>query len=512
MKKISCTKFLSLSIALLIILSALPMTNGATKYTVDVKKTDIEADVVFNTNGYASLTKKYRLSEEEKADAYRSLTEYELEEGETVEDYIKKNGFKTIEDYYLDGEYTNTYFADYNALMDKNGKIIMPYTYATNSYYVADGIIAKGNWYNIYSYPDKETNGYFDLTGQKINKIDYLYSRNFSNGIAFVRQKASDYEDKGLVSGLDANLIDKNEKIVLSLPKDFAYSYGVGDGPLGFTGNYNFCGTYSEDLIDFSSKFRYSENIFEAVNQFPQSDVRLTGYMDITGTVVIPQKYFGGGSFHNGMAWVQEAVTKEHENIYNATYVTGGKFGYINKEGQQVIPFIYDDVTDFDGEYAAVLKDGKYGLINTKGETVIPFEYDIMSIRDGIITCCTNAEDEPLTLMTVEKEIIWQTDAKNVDATSAYDNGVLYYIKDGYVYVVSVTAEDVPDSKKGDIDGDGAITSSDARLTLRAAVGLETLTEEISKLIDVDKDSAITASDARLILRAAVGLEDPAKW
>ncbi len=60
----------------------------------------------------------------------------------------------------------------------------------------------------------------------------------------------------------------------------------------------------------------------------------------------------------------------------------------------------------------------------------------------------------------------------------------------------------------GDIDGDGKVTASDARLALRAAVDLETLTAEQTKLADADRDDKITASDARLILRAAVGLEE----
>ena len=60
----------------------------------------------------------------------------------------------------------------------------------------------------------------------------------------------------------------------------------------------------------------------------------------------------------------------------------------------------------------------------------------------------------------------------------------------------------------GDVDGDGQITSSDARATLRAAVGLDTLTEAQKKAADVNKDGEITSSDARLILRCAVGLEE----
>lgn len=59
----------------------------------------------------------------------------------------------------------------------------------------------------------------------------------------------------------------------------------------------------------------------------------------------------------------------------------------------------------------------------------------------------------------------------------------------------------------GDVDGDGKVTASDARLVLRAAVGLEILTGDALKAADINKDGKITAADARLILRKAVGLE-----
>lgn len=64
----------------------------------------------------------------------------------------------------------------------------------------------------------------------------------------------------------------------------------------------------------------------------------------------------------------------------------------------------------------------------------------------------------------------------------------------------------------GDVDGDKKITASDARITLRNAVGLEILDAQAIRSADADKDGKITAGDARLILRASVGLEDPGKW
>ena len=59
----------------------------------------------------------------------------------------------------------------------------------------------------------------------------------------------------------------------------------------------------------------------------------------------------------------------------------------------------------------------------------------------------------------------------------------------------------------GDVDLSGAVDASDARLALRTAVGLETLTGEKTVNADADRDGKITAADARLILRKAVGLE-----
>ncbi len=60
----------------------------------------------------------------------------------------------------------------------------------------------------------------------------------------------------------------------------------------------------------------------------------------------------------------------------------------------------------------------------------------------------------------------------------------------------------------GDVDVDGDVDPADARLVLRAAVGLEKLTDAQKKAADADGDGAITAADARKILRKATGLEE----
>ena len=66
----------------------------------------------------------------------------------------------------------------------------------------------------------------------------------------------------------------------------------------------------------------------------------------------------------------------------------------------------------------------------------------------------------------------------------------------------------------GDVDRDGSVTSSDARLALRAAVGLENYEKDSYAFLagDVDFDGTVPAGDARMVLRAAVQLEDPNVW
>lgn len=72
------------------------------------------------------------------------------------------------------------------------------------------------------------------------------------------------------------------------------------------------------------------------------------------------------------------------------------------------------------------------------------------------------------------------------------------------VFIINISAY----FSKGDVDGNGTVTSNDARQTLRAAVGLTKLSGMTLFAGDADRDEKITANDARLILRASVGLEN----
>lgn len=54
----------------------------------------------------------------------------------------------------------------------------------------------------------------------------------------------------------------------------------------------------------------------------------------------------------------------------------GFYYGYVNGQGEYVIPAQYEEARSFSEGYAAVKKDGKWGYINPKGEFIIAAQFE----------------------------------------------------------------------------------------------------------------------------------------
>lgn len=63
----------------------------------------------------------------------------------------------------------------------------------------------------------------------------------------------------------------------------------------------------------------------------------------------------------------------------------------------------------------------------------------------------------------------------------------------------------------GDANGDGVVTSADARIVLRVSAAMETITGKNFVSADIDNNGKLSASDARQILRKSAGLERDAE-
>lgn len=113
----------------------------------------------------------------------------------------------------------------------------------------------------------------------------------------------------------------------------------------------------------------------------------------------------------------------------------------------------------------------------------------------------------------------WSDTAKNTRYAAVTHD--LTVTKEGiYRAVVTVSAQEIGESHQktveavysklnfspGDVDRNGLVTASDARLILRYSALLQSFDAEQKNLADINSDGRITAADARLALRIAAKL------
>ena len=97
--------------------------------------------------------------------------------------------------------------------------------------------------------------------------------------------------------------------------------------------------------------------------------------------MVIPLKYESARPFSEGLAPVE----------------LDGKWGLINKKGDIIVPYKYDNVSSFypfSKGLAEIKLNGKVGLINKQGEVVVQPKYDSIygPKRTGVTTVELNGK------------------------------------------------------------------------------------------------------------------------
>ncbi|GEM_PF-2224199 len=344
---------------------------------VTITETNIKADSVFNNEGYGSL----KLNE--------------VYENGGVSSYPQ------------------------SALIDGKGTYLFPYKDTWNRYYVSDGIVSLvSGAYNQNSFYDKETGqstndpiGFYSLDGKELFSGDYYGSTGFKDGYAFVTElHGSGFDDPEIKS----YLIDETGQIALNLKNGFTETAYFGEGLYGTRfGTLTKAGSYSEGLLSCASYASQSDyNYGKAQSLF---------YIDNTGETVLTlsvSDYSDIWSFYEGLAAVRSAST--------------GKYGYIDPSGTLVIPCEYDSCGNFADGLAYVSKNGKYGYINSDNENVIPFEYDsAFGTGSGLATV---GKDGKYGLVDYNNNIVVPLE---YDDISTYDNGTAYAVKDGTVYIIS---------------------------------------------------------------------------
>lgn len=115
------------------------------------------------------------------------------------------------------------------------------------------------------------------------------------------------------------------------------------------------------------------------------------GFLDRSGTEIIPPWYddvttIGGLRVRRDGGWyfLEEGggelpVPQERQGYFSgglAPFQREGKWGYITREGVELVPPQYDVADDFTCGYAAICRNGKWGYIDLSGREEVPPQYD----------------------------------------------------------------------------------------------------------------------------------------
>jgi hypothetical protein len=188
--------------------------------------------------------------------------------------------------------------------------------------------------------------GYINEKGAEVIPCIYENACNFSDGLACVK------------AGGKCGFIDKRGKTAIPFVLDHDLRK-------------------SEGMVRFRENGKY-------------------GYFNIKGDVAVPPLYDVANDFKEGLALV---------GIHTKDYPPRYKYGFIDVTGETAIPFTYEydygmyayyrqpDVGDFHGGIARVKSNGKWGYINKGGETVVPIENDVaFNLGGGVVIASKGGE------------------------------------------------------------------------------------------------------------------------
>ena len=357
--------------------------------------------VIISTLTQCNRASKHNGITSEIADTF-NLIIYEEAEEKLKKDYLVSD----IMPYYSEGLW---------GYADKEKDIIIKCEYNSCGFF-SEGMawVKKNNKY-----------GYIDTTG--VLKIDFIYSnaRNFKNGVApakrdrywgFIDSSGNtvtpflfeDYsiDDEGNIFVLQNNqwgTMDKSGKqLILPIYSNifhFKDGYAIvkrkyKKGVIDKTG---------KELIEcLHNDIIYAGNETFIIIRKPKYNEMYYGLLNNKGEEIIHQIY------DELIAVNEKGIIARKDNLYgllsysndtlidfvysnirngntNLLAVNGGKWRFVNLQGDTILPFIYNDAFAFWNGLAKVKKDYKFGVINSKGETIIPFEYDKIEDADNNI-------------------------------------------------------------------------------------------------------------------------------
>lgn len=265
--------------------------------------------------------------------------------------------------------------------------------------------------------------GYIDEKGKTIIDFQYTYARNFSCGLAMVKKNGKYY----YINTSNKSITDGSKFVAKT---DFSDNRAIVLDPVS---NKKMAINTKGEVIYSNPELEDMQEFYHGYSRIKIAD--LYGFIDTTGTIKIQPKYkyaqrFAGSddcplaAVKNGILWIyvrkdgrevipppefeikdylylikrgSERKSKETTLILVRKSLPGDKseseswFGYMNQEGQIVIPPVFKKANNFHEGLAAVSQDGKkWGYINSKAEWVIePKLKSAKNFSGGLAICAS---------------------------------------------------------------------------------------------------------------------------
>jgi len=192
-------------------------------------------------------------------------------------------------------------------------------------------------------------------------KYDAVYS--FSGGVARVK-----INNKW-------GLIDRNGKQITGCKYDKIDSFSNGLARVEMNDKWGFINKEGDEIIpcQYGFCYNFSEGLALVSISFMENTTLEDAFygkvfIDENSNKILKLKYITAEisdfrGFKEGLAALS-LTSRNH------------KWGFIDKAGREITPFIYDAVVDFSEDMACVSKNGKWGFIDRRGNLVIDCKYD----------------------------------------------------------------------------------------------------------------------------------------
>ena len=201
---------------------------------------------------------------------------------------------------------------------------------------------------------------------------------------------------------------------------------------------------------------------------------------------------------------VDMALSMNYENCMLTGSSAAGKSilfdkkGYVSVEGESAeysISMTFNDGYPTDWFTIQVSGSGADNAVLKKAENGYVLNADHLQ---NVKVRANNREDEASAQFSTDYDsvLIYEIDKNTIGLRVDKDGDGEYE-----------TELDTSPVTPGDVNGDGKVSSSDARMALRTAARLETLDDRAFAAADTDGNGKVTSSDARKILRVAAKLE-----